>query len=157
MAREPTIPDLTPDLARLAAKLLGIASESFGNHGCNDFDLAEVPGFETREARAALDLAEHTWNGDPKEHDPERDHRYAADFALMGFLAAVLGKAAGDPPKKGATEKRTIKIQNATTAATDAAGEASSAAHELLDAKERAAASLANLRAEVVRLEVLIK
>ena len=150
-------PDLTPDLARLAANLLRLAGNDFGNHGCNDFDLTKIPGFETSEARAALDLAKHTWNGDPEEHDAEGDHRFGYDWCLMMFLADVIEKAAGEPPKKGATEKRTIQVQKATSATADEAIEAGAAVRELEDAKKRAAASIARWRAELDRLEASIK
>jgi hypothetical protein len=34
---------LSPEEMRLAATLLDMAAEEFGNHGCNDFDTASLP------------------------------------------------------------------------------------------------------------------
>lgn len=150
-------PVLTPQLARLAAHLLWLAAEDFSNHGSNDFDLTKIPGFETREARSALDLAYHAWNGDRKEHDPDGDHRYGSDSALMSFVADVLDKTAGKPIKKGETERRTIDVQNATSAAQDAGLTASSAVREYQDARTRAEARVGALRRELEKLERLIK
>jgi hypothetical protein len=87
------VPPLTPKLLHLAAELLDKAGEKFGNHGCNDYIL---PDWLTDEDAIVLDLAEHTWNGDPEEARSEPS-RYATDFALMHFLADVLrGAAAAD-------------------------------------------------------------
>jgi hypothetical protein len=83
-------PPLTPAMMNLAAELLDRASEVFANHGCNDQRIDHVGGFETREARAALDLAYHRWNGDPQEHQPDGSHDYNTDFALMSLCAASL-------------------------------------------------------------------
>lgn len=150
------VPPLTANLARLAARLLHTAGNEFGNHGCNDFDLTKVPGFETREARAALDLAKHTWNGDPEEHDPDHDHRYGYDWSLMHFLGDVLDAAAGDPASKDATEKRTIDLQRATSAAQDAALSATATVREYQAAKTRAEARIGALRRELNALEALL-
>lgn len=157
MRNNDRIPELTPDLARLAAALLRLASSEFSSHGCNDFDLTKVPGFESRDTRAALDLAEHTWNGDPEEHDPEDDHRIGYDSSLMVFLGDILEKAAGEVPKKSDTEKRTIKIQGMTSRTADLGIVAGAAARSLEDAKRHAAASIARWRAEIERLEDLVK
>ena len=48
---KPVVPPLTPAVMRLAAVLLEQAPFEFSNHGCNDFDLSAVHGFE--DARGA--------------------------------------------------------------------------------------------------------
>lgn len=151
------VPELTPDLARLAGRLLQFASTEFSNHGCNDFDLRTIPGFDAREARAALDLATHTWNGDPEEHDPENDYRYAADFSLMRFLAAELEKAAGTPRPRGSTEQSALMLHDAVDKANDAEHSAARAVLEYKAAKDRAQAKIAQLRKDLATLEDHLK
>jgi hypothetical protein len=73
---------------------------SAGASRCDRGQVDAVPGFETIEARRDLDLAYHTWNGDPEEHDPGDvgGHRSQAGWALGHFLGAILKKAAGPGP-----------------------------------------------------------
>lgn len=71
----------------LAAKLLKMADEEFGNHGCNDVDESFWDGW-TKEERQEFVKEFHEWNGDPEEYDPNFLH--LPDFCLMGFLAAKL-------------------------------------------------------------------
>lgn len=73
---------------RVAAALLRVAGEHFGNHGCNDFELDAV--LPDAEDRRALMRRLHQWNGDPEEFDPDGSYEIEADFALMEFLADVL-------------------------------------------------------------------
>ena len=73
---------------RLAAKLLGMAADDFGNRCCNDFDLT---GYV--DPPVALELARemHAWNGDPEcAPTNERDAMWTADFFVMGYLAHLL-------------------------------------------------------------------
>jgi hypothetical protein len=80
---------MTPAEKRLAAMLLRRASEEFGNHGCNDFDLVCDGGMLAKEADDFRKRF-HAWNGDPEEFTPGRTD--LADFAAMGFLADLLEK-----------------------------------------------------------------
>lgn len=150
------IPCLTPDLARLAARLLTAASESFANHGCNDFNLTKIPGFEAKESRAALHLAMCAWEGAPERHDPEHDHRYVEDFVLMSFLAAVIEKTAGEVTEKSDEERRVVEVQRATLAAQDAAILAATAVRGYQAAKADAEAQIGRLRAELDALTRVI-
>jgi len=69
----------------LAAKMLDLADEEFGNHGCNDVDDEVYEGW-TRRQRQTFVKAYHEWNGDPEEYSPDQLH--LPDFAIMAFLAA---------------------------------------------------------------------
>ncbi len=91
------VPTLTTDLIRLAAVLLRLAAHEFTCHGCNDFTLADVPGFQTADARRRLAEAFHAWNGDPEEYDPTAPYTYHDDVSLMSLCAAALEQAAGVP------------------------------------------------------------
>lgn len=80
---------LTPVELRLLAELLELASDTFGNHGCNDFDLEKsVPSLEDRRK---LMKAFNDHNGSPEdfEHDEENGDQYLMfrDDLLMGYLA----------------------------------------------------------------------
>jgi hypothetical protein len=132
------IPQLTPDILRLAAKLLSEASEVFGRHGCNDFKLSKVAGFETKAARIALDRAYHDWNGDPAEHDPDTVSEIATDFALMSLCSEILLNAAGDPRPLTEAEKEEITKEAAKSKIQRAQVEAEAAARELAEAQARA-------------------
>ena len=98
---------MTPADKRLAARLLQVAEEEFGNHGCNDFDLVADGGMLTAKLSAgwaprsgardegmlaseADDLRRrfYAWNGDPENYEPGKT--YQPDFAAMGFLAHLL-------------------------------------------------------------------
>lgn len=79
--------DLSNNEIKLVAALLDRAGEMFGNHGCNDFFLSLFVDMSANEKRA-LDKAIHDWNGDPEEHEPNReDYDHQADFVLMHFFA----------------------------------------------------------------------
>lgn len=69
----------------LAAELLKLAADEFGNHGCNDFDL---PSGWSRKEKISFIKEYHKWNGDPEEFDP--NNLFIADCAAMSFLAAKL-------------------------------------------------------------------
>ncbi len=81
---------MTKNEKKLAAVLLGLASDEFRNHGCNDFSIANHVQGMTSDEMTALDLAAHAQNGDPEEHDPDADHNFQTDFVLMDYLAAKL-------------------------------------------------------------------
>jgi hypothetical protein len=75
---------------RLAARLLRMAADEFGNHGCNDFDLVGDGNMLAKEAKE-FRRAYHDWNGDPEsflEDAPGRTD--LADFAAMSYLAHLL-------------------------------------------------------------------
>jgi hypothetical protein len=76
--------ELPPHERRLIAVLLNMASDEFGNHGCNDFDLSAIV---TPEQGKALMRAYHEWNGDPEEHQDDEYSGYEYDYAMMGFMA----------------------------------------------------------------------
>ena len=70
-------------IASLAAELLRMAGDEFGNHTCNDFDLPAA--WTTRDKREFLD-GWQIWNGSADE-EPEED---IPDFAAMGYVAYLL-------------------------------------------------------------------
>ena len=93
---------LHPVFLKLAAELLSMAADKFGNHSCNDF---KMTGRFTEEERAALaDLMNRSNLGpDYKtkyapDHDDidtaERIKDYACDFALMDTMAFMLREMA---------------------------------------------------------------
>jgi hypothetical protein len=74
----------------LAARMLRMASEKFGNHGCNDFDLVGDGGMLAKEARDFRKRF-HDWNGDPEAFAKDNPKRTdLPDFAVMDFLAHLL-------------------------------------------------------------------
>lgn len=76
----------------LASALLDIAGDKFGDHGCNDFNIAP---FLNRKEREELIKEFHEWNGDPEEYnDKEAESGLFYDFALMHYLAFKLKKKA---------------------------------------------------------------
>jgi hypothetical protein len=70
---------------RLAADLLDLASDKFGNHTCNDFGR---PADWTQEEWDALSFALHEANGDPQDFEP--GHTYLSDSFLMWYFAKRL-------------------------------------------------------------------
>jgi len=74
---------------QLAARMLEMADEEFGNHGCNDVDESIYEGW-TRRQRQAFVRGYHEYNGDPEEYDP--DQLDLPDFCIMGYLASKLAK-----------------------------------------------------------------
>ena len=71
----------------LAAKLLEIASEKFGNYICNDVDESIFSDWTIRQ-RQEFVKEFHKWNGDPEEYDENFMH--IPDYALMDFMAHKL-------------------------------------------------------------------
>ncbi len=78
---------MTQNEKNLAAKMLELASEEFGNHGCNDVDDSLFDGWSKRQRRAFV-KAYQKWNGDPEEYSP--DNLHLPDFCIMDFLASKL-------------------------------------------------------------------
>lgn len=75
------------DHIRLTVAVLSLAADRFGNHGCNDFDLRKVDGFQDPAKQRELDRLQCASIGDPKDHDPERDRAIGDDWAIMAYLA----------------------------------------------------------------------
>ena len=86
--------------ATIVKRLLNMASETYGNHGCNDFSLEDTP--EHRKLLADMDR----WNSpDPDDwHEPEpyMGSLNTSDFFIMGYFAhrmtQIDGDAANSPP-----------------------------------------------------------
>lgn len=79
--------ELSKEHAKLVAKLLEMASDEFGSHGCNDFNLAEVmPSVEDRQA---LVRAMYEANGTPDEFDPDDDCSIWYDWWLMSYFSRM--------------------------------------------------------------------
>ena len=107
---------------KLAARLLDMAGDKFGNHGCNDFNLIDEGfGFSDQEL-IDLDRKMHEQNGDPEEHDPEwAVTGHQADSCLMFYLShrfeaeakdkcVTIIRPGGDriPTKPGAADEATF-------------------------------------------------
>jgi len=80
---------LTDAEARLLIELLDLASDSFSNHGCNDFDLTKsVPDLEDRRA---LMKSYNDYNGSPEDLEDNEahgsQHGLHMDSAIMGYLS----------------------------------------------------------------------
>lgn len=76
---------ITADERKLIAELLRLASESFSNHGCNDFDLREH-GLE----HMASDLNKLLWEGQEEELEVNKNKPVVEDWLLMRILANKL-------------------------------------------------------------------
>jgi len=71
---------------KVAAELLSMAADEFGNHGCNDLKLTDLK--LTRDEQIALVTYMNEQNGSPEETpDDIKRLPYTADFAVMGALA----------------------------------------------------------------------
>lgn len=84
-------------LLNLAAELLDLAGDKFGNHGCNDFKPTDWSPSERRE----LAIAHEEYNGDTCELErlseiPEGDSEFDffSDFCLMFYCAHALREMA---------------------------------------------------------------
>lgn len=71
----------------LAAEMLQLARQYFGNHGCNDVSDKVWEGWSIEQRRQFV-KEYHQYNGDPEEYDPNFLH--LPDYAIMGFLAYKL-------------------------------------------------------------------
>lgn len=72
---------------QLAGKLLGLASDEFANHGCNDIEEDVWKGW-SEEERKELIAEYYEWANEPEE--AAEGHADIEDFALMSFLAHKL-------------------------------------------------------------------
>ena len=73
----------------LAASMLKMASDEFGDHICNDF---ELPDSWTQQECDDFILAMETWNGDTRDYQP--GSRLTQDYFVMSYLASrILGCA----------------------------------------------------------------
>ena len=77
-------PSMPPSALVVLAEVLDRAAYEFGNHSCNDFDLAAlVPSLEER--RAIMRYAK--WqNGSPEDFDPDGDYEVVSGFVVMRAL-----------------------------------------------------------------------
>ena len=92
---------LRPTFLRLAADLLDLASDTFGNHSCNDF---KMHGFSGEELEALADLmnrqnlgADYKTEYAPDDDDVNTSQRLedcACDFSLMSAMAFMLREMA---------------------------------------------------------------
>jgi hypothetical protein len=69
----------------LISHLLKMASDTFCEHICNDFNLSN---FFTEDERIAFNQEYHEWNGDPESHNPEAAKSgYVMDWILMSYFS----------------------------------------------------------------------
>ena len=98
---------LTPVELRLLAELLELASDTFANHGSNDFDLAKsVPLLEDRR-QLMKSYNEHNGSPEDFEHDEKQSSQFELghDASMMGYLAHRVREQIGDSPKSLADMK----------------------------------------------------
>ncbi|HEX3640169.1 MAG TPA: hypothetical protein VHV10_02645 [Ktedonobacteraceae bacterium] len=91
---------LTDAEAKLLIELLKLASDSFSNHGCNDFDLTKsVPALEDRRA---LMKSYNDYNGSPEDFEDDElhgsQHDFHIDSALMGYLTHRIEEQLAESP-----------------------------------------------------------
>lgn len=78
---------MNQQLKNMTSFMLELAAEEFGNHGCNDIDSSFWEEM-TLEERKEFVKKYHEFNGDPQDFD--EDFLELPDFAVMGFLAAII-------------------------------------------------------------------
>jgi hypothetical protein len=88
---------LTTVEKKLVVLLLRMASEEFGNHGCNDFNLVKDGKMTAKEADALM-KSFHVWNGSPGDYEPGDTN--LGDFVAMDYLADLLEREAKEESKK---------------------------------------------------------
>jgi len=81
---------LTENEAKLATKLLDMATREFGNHMCNDVDESMWDGWTVEERRKFVKEF-HDYNGDPEEYNENRLHMM--DFSLFYMVKKKIEKA----------------------------------------------------------------
>lgn len=87
---------------RLAAELLDLASDTFGNHGCNDFKMADRFTEEERIVLADMMNRQNLGPDYKTEYAPDDDDLmtadrlkdWAMDFCLMDAMALMLREMA---------------------------------------------------------------
>lgn len=72
---------------QLASEMLKLASDTFGNHICNDIEDSIYEGW-TIDERKQFVKEFYEWNGNPEDYDENFLH--IPDFALMKFLSHKL-------------------------------------------------------------------
>ena len=92
--------NLTPAEMRLIGRLLDMAANEFGNHGCNDFEW--TADFPASEREALVRRMEHADNPDParREEVEESVEMYTGESApperwLMRYFSGVMSRAGG--------------------------------------------------------------
>lgn len=88
---------MTPNELKLAATLLLMASEEYGNHGCNDLDRELLDGFSEQEKRQLV-YDFYVFNGEPEVvpevHDINPAEAYRLpDYCFMGLMAHKLNES----------------------------------------------------------------
>ena len=85
-----TCPDILDKNKWLVSKLLRMAADEFGNHGCNDVD-EDLADHYTDAEKIALAYQYHEWNGDPEECDGTvHDFKMIGDSSWMAYFADLL-------------------------------------------------------------------
>lgn len=88
--------NLTPTEAKLAATLLRLAAEEFGNHGCNDYSLRKDAKLTAAQAREIVCSLNEWHLADDKLAEPDSlDTDCVMDCMLMSMIADRL-----DPRKR---------------------------------------------------------
>lgn len=77
----------------LAAEMLELASDTFSNHGCNDYYLPEK---WSQDECDEFMLAMETWNRSPENYSP--GCRVTDDWMVMSYLAAKVKQLASELP-----------------------------------------------------------
>ncbi len=82
---------MKPHELLLASKLLKLAREEFGRHGCNDVDQKEL-GIDSWTDEQKIEFAKGfgEYNGDPFDNPSVQEFNRLPDYALMGFMASKL-------------------------------------------------------------------
>ena len=78
---------MTPVEKKLAIHLLKIASQQFGNHGCNDLHLTRDVGLTPDES---FDLRQRLQKWLPDLEVPTRDNHTTFDWLAMDFIIEIL-------------------------------------------------------------------
>ena len=81
---------MTPAEKLLTAHLLDLAADQFSNHGCNDFDLAEIIG--DRQVRDTLvkEIYAESYGADEEPGESEEPDWRLGDWELMRAMARRL-------------------------------------------------------------------
>ena len=80
---------LTDDEAKVVAELLRLASNTFSNHGCNDFDLRQ---YKLAHMARELNELEHP---DEEDRPPDMNNPVMMDWLLMDRFADKLDPKGG--------------------------------------------------------------
>ena len=73
--------------AKIAAEMLNLAADQFGNHGCNDYALPNTPESLAFVRRL---IASGDYPDDPPHISPDGTEIYLMDWEVMRYCADVL-------------------------------------------------------------------